>query len=100
VPEKASRRRFGAEYKARILREADQATAPCQTGALLRREGLYSSNLAAWRKQRDAASLAAPAPKRRGRKADPHSPRVEGEKRSPARERQAVAETPADGSHS
>jgi len=81
VPEKASRRRFGAEYKARILREADQATAPGQLGALLRREGLYSSHLAAWRKQRDAASLAALAPKRRGRKADPHSPLVEENKR-------------------
>jgi len=81
VPEKASRRRFGAEYKARILREADQATALGQLGALLRREGLYSSHLAAWRKQRDAASLAALAPKRRGRKADPHSPLVEENKR-------------------
>ena len=81
VSEKASRRRFGAEYKARILREADQATAPGQLGALLRREGLYSSHLAAWRKQRDAASLAALTPKRRGRKADPHSPLVEENKR-------------------
>jgi transposase-like protein len=81
VPEKALRRRFGAEYKARILREADQATAPGQLGALLRREGLYSSHLAAWRKQRDAASLEALAPKRRGRKAAPHSPLVEENKR-------------------
>jgi transposase-like protein len=81
VPEKALRRRFGAEYKARILREADQATAPGQLGALLRREGLSSSHLAAWRKQRDAASLEALAPKRRGRKAAPHSPLVEENKR-------------------
>ena len=73
VPEKALRRRFGAEYKARILREADQATAPGQLGALLRREGLSSSHFAAWRKQRDAASLEALAPKRRGRKAAPHA---------------------------
>ena len=81
VPEKALRRRFGAEYKARILREADQATASGQLGALLRREGLYSSHLAAWWKQRDAASLEALAPKRRGRKAAPHSPLVEENKR-------------------
>ena len=63
------------------IREADQATASGQLGALLRREGLYSSHLAAWRKQRDAASLEALAPKRRGRKAAPHSPLVEENKR-------------------
>ena len=49
VPEKARRRRFTAEYKHRILREADACTRPGELGALLRREGLYSSNLAAWR---------------------------------------------------
>ena len=81
VPEKASRRRFGAEYKARILREADQLTEPGQVGALLRREGLYSSHLSVWRKQRDAGSLEALAPKRRGRKPDPESPLVEENKR-------------------
>ena len=45
VPERPVRRRFNAEYKARILREADQLTEPGQLGALLRREGLYSSHL-------------------------------------------------------
>jgi transposase-like protein len=49
VPEKARRRRFTAEYKRRILHEADACTKPGELGALLRREGLYSSNLAAWR---------------------------------------------------
>ena len=49
VPEKARRRRFTAEYKRRILREAEGCTKPGELGALLRREGLYSSNLAAWR---------------------------------------------------
>src|SRR6516162_11567265 len=49
VREKARRRRFTAEYKRRILREADACTKPGELGALLRREGLYSSNLAAWR---------------------------------------------------
>jgi transposase-like protein len=49
VPEKARRRRFTAEYKRRILREAEACTKTGELGALLRREGLYSSNLAAWR---------------------------------------------------
>lgn len=49
VPEKARRRRFTAEFKQRILREADACTRTGELGALLRREGLYSSHLAAWR---------------------------------------------------
>ena len=64
VSEKASRRRFTAEYKARILEEADRCTEPGQVGELLRREGLYSSHLTNWRRQRDAGL----APKQRGRK--------------------------------
>jgi len=82
VPEKAVRRRFTAEYKLRILREADRcAEWPGQLGALLRREGLYSSHLTAWRQQRDAGTLAGLAPKRRGRKASPESPLVAENKR-------------------
>jgi len=73
VPERPVRRRFDAEYKARILREADQLTAPGQLGALLRREGLYSSHLSMWRKQRDEAAIAGLVPKRRGRKPDPNA---------------------------
>ncbi len=76
VPEKPVRRRFDAEYKARILREADQPTEPGQLGALLRREGRYSSHLSMWRKQRDEAALAGLVPKRRGRKPDPNAPLV------------------------
>jgi transposase-like protein len=64
VSEKASRRRFTAEYKARILDEADRCTEPGQLGELLRREGLYSSHLTNWRRQRKAGL----APKQRGRK--------------------------------
>lgn len=64
VASKACRRRFTAEYKLRVLREAERGTAPGAIGALLRREGLYSSHLAKWREQQ-AASL---APRRRGRK--------------------------------
>jgi len=76
VPEKPLRRRFDAEYKARILREADQCTQLGQTGALLRREGLYSSHLFLWRKQRDDAALNGLVPKRRGRKPAPDAPLV------------------------
>lgn len=73
VPEKPVRLRFDTEYKARILKEADQLTEPGQLGALLRREGLYSSHLSVWRKQRDEAALAGLVPKRRGRKPDPNA---------------------------
>jgi transposase len=74
VPEKAKRRRFEAAYKLRILEEADRLTQPGQLGELLRREGLYSSHLTSWRRQRDEGSLAGLAPKRRGRKAKRKDP--------------------------
>ena len=74
VPERPVRRRFTAEYKLRILQEADQCDQPGQLGALLRREGLYSSHLGTWRRQRDAGTLAGLMPKRRGRKASPDTP--------------------------
>jgi len=64
VPTKARRRGFTAEYKLRILRAAERCTTPGAVGALLRREGLYSSHLSTWRAQQ-AASL---EPRRRGRK--------------------------------
>lgn len=67
VAEKATRRRFTAEYKARIVREADVCAEPGQIGVLLRREGLYSSHLAEWRRLRDEGSLAGLSQKR-GRK--------------------------------
>ena len=66
VPERPQRRRFTAEYKLRILKEDDACTEPGQIGALLRREGLYSSHLVDWRRQRDAGALEALG-KRRGR---------------------------------
>jgi len=62
------RRRFSASYKARIVREADACTEPGEVGALLRREGLYSSNLTNWRKQYRKAGEAALADDKRGRK--------------------------------
>ena len=63
---KASRRRFTADYKRQILEQADACTEPGQLGALLRREGLYSSHLTTWRRQREQATLQALAPKKRG----------------------------------
>lgn len=65
VEPKAKRRRFSAAYKARILEEIDRS--PGETGAILRREGLYSSHLTSWRKQRRAGTLKALG-KKRGRK--------------------------------
>jgi transposase len=72
VLEKATRRRFSAEYKLNILRQADHAQSPGEIGTLLRREGLYSSHLTTWRRQRDAGMLSALRPKQRGRKASGH----------------------------
>ena len=71
---RAARRRFTAEYKLRILREADACGETGQLGALLRREGLFSSHLTTWRRQRDAGALKALTPKRRGRKPQPADP--------------------------
>ena len=74
VPEKPTRRRFTAEYKLRILTRADACTEPGSLGALLRREGLYASNLTTWRRQRDRGILFALTPKKRGRKASGRDP--------------------------
>jgi len=68
VVAKARRRRFSAAYKARILREADACAGSGQIGALLRREGLYSSHLTEWRRLRVQGALQALAAKKRGRK--------------------------------
>jgi transposase len=74
VAERPVRRRFTAEYKVRVLREAERCTQPGQLGALLRREGLYASHLNTWRQQRDAGILAGLTPKRRGPKPPPDDP--------------------------
>ena len=67
--QKAKRRTFTAEYKRRIVREADQCTAHGQVGALLRREGLYSSHLTDWRRQQTSGQLPGSKTAKRGRKA-------------------------------
>src|SRR6266536_181483 len=71
----AGRRRFTAEYKRRIVREADRCTKPGEIGALLRREGLYSSHLVTWRAARDRGELEGLSPKKRGPKVAPPDPR-------------------------
>lgn len=67
----ARRRHFSSREKRRILLAADRCGEVGEIGALLRREGIYSSHLAAWRKQRAAAERIALEPQKRGRKADP-----------------------------
>jgi len=74
VSEKPRRRQYPAEYKLSILKEADACTEPGDVGALLRREGLYSSLLSTWRRQREDGSLRALSPSKRGRKVRPSNP--------------------------
>lgn len=76
VTEKAKRRVFTVEYKRRIVKEAEACKGPGEIGALLRREGLYSSHLTTWRQARDRGELApGAATKKRGPKAAPVDPR-------------------------
>jgi len=75
VTAKATRRRFTAAEKLRVLREAERCTRPGELGALLRREGLYSSHLSAWREARKRGELAGLTPRARGPKAKPMDPR-------------------------
>ena len=70
VVPRARRRTFTNADKRRILKAADGCTQPGEIGALMRREGVYSSSLSTWRRQRDAADLAALAPQKRGPKAN------------------------------
>ena len=78
VVAKATRRQFTVEYKRKIVREADGCKTPGAVGALLRREGLYSSHLTTWRAARERGELVG-APKKRGparRVADPRDRRI------------------------
>jgi transposase-like protein len=74
VVEKKPRRRFTAAYKLRILKEYEACSEPGQIGTLLRREGLYHSNISTWRKQRDQGALQGLTPRKRGRKAKKPDP--------------------------
>jgi len=69
VTEKATRRRFTVAYKEQILAEADRCASAGDVGELLRREGLYSSNLSTWRRQRDSGTRGSG---QRGRKPNPN----------------------------
>jgi transposase-like protein len=87
VVAKPARRRFTLEYKRRIVREADGCKTPGAVGALLRREGLYSSHLAVWRAARERGELAG-APKKRGpvpRAVDPRDETITAQAREIAR---------------
>ena len=94
VSEKAKRRHFSAEYKLRVLEEADACGEPGDIGALLRREGLYSSHLAEWRRARRDGSLKALAKPRgpKGRRRDPVAAENEQLRKENARLRRHLAQ--------
>ena len=92
VTERAKRRRFTAEYKLRILREADACRRDGDLGALLRREGLYSSHLATWRRQRDEIAKAGLKARKRGPKSKAVDPRVKRLERENARLKRRLEE--------
>lgn len=85
VVAKAKRRQFSAEYKQRIVQEAAACTKPGQIGALLRREGLYSSNLDKWRKQLAQNGQVGLTPQKRGPKVDPQAGEIARLQRENAR---------------
>ena len=91
VTERAKRRRFTAEYKLRILRKADACKGDGDVGALLRREGLYSSQLTAWRRQRDEIAKAGLKARKRGPKGKVKDPRVKQLERENARLKRRLA---------
>jgi len=84
------RRRFTAEYKLRVLREADRCKGTGEIGALLRREGLYSSHLVVWRRQREEAAQTQLRSRRRGPKPKAQDPRVKQLEREVARLQQRL----------
>lgn len=77
VVSRAERRRFTAEYKLKVLREADHCRQSGEMGELLRREGLYWSNLITWRKQRERGELAGLSARKRGPKRREKNPLAE-----------------------
>ena len=78
VVAKAKRRQHPAEYKLRILHEIDECKGSGEVGALLRREGLYSSLVSKWREQREQGSLTGLSGHRRGPKVDPNAAELAG----------------------
>ena len=74
VSDRPKRRSFTAKYKLEVLRELDGCSEPGELGAVLRREGLYSSHISKWREKRAAGELQGLTPKQRGRPAKPRNP--------------------------
>jgi transposase-like protein len=98
VVAKAQRRRFTGEYKRRVVREADRCTTSGAIGALLRREGLYSSHLTHWRAARDRGELEGLAPQQRGPKAvapDPRDKKIAEQEREIGKWRKRAARAEA-----
>lgn len=91
VSERAKRRRFTPEYKLGIVREADACKGDGDVAALLRREGLYSSHLSSWRRQRDEIAGAGLAAIKRGRRGKAEDPRVKELERENARLKRRLA---------
>lgn len=89
LPERPVRRTFGAEYKREILTEYEAATGDGSKGAILRREGLYSSHITEWRRARDAGALAGLAPR-------PRPPTISPEQRELARQRHRAEKAEAE----
>lgn len=89
VDPRPERRRFTAEYKAAILVECDAATEPGGIGAILRREGLYSSHLVDWRRRRAEGGMKGLAPKKTGR--PPKNPTVQAADKENERLRREIA---------
>jgi transposase-like protein len=85
VPAKAKRRQFSPEYRLQILKEADACKGTGEIGALLRREGLYSSHLVTWRKQRETGALAGMRARKRGPKGRAEDARLKQQQREIAR---------------
>jgi hypothetical protein len=94
VPERAKRRRFSAGYKLAILDELDQASEPGAKGAILRREGLYTSHIVEWRRARDAGALEALGRSRGRKPANPLAGEVERLSTPAAPRSTATATTP------
>ncbi len=94
VAVQARRRQFSAEYKLKVLEEADACQQPGEIAALLRREGLYSSHLTTWRRARRQGSLRALAQERgpKGRRRDPVARENERLRRENARLQQRLAQ--------
>jgi len=90
VDAKPKRRRFTAEYKLRLLREVERAKEPGEVGAILRREGLYSSHLVTWRRERDRVARVGLAARKRGPKARVKDPRVQQLERENAKLRRRL----------